>query len=414
MESNVQNNKYGFISYLVFSISLVIVLLHLVPIVFPTLYTAFSSKFQSSVSPYEIGTLTVPFLVINLFLLALSISYYKKFLPRSIMNTISFILLFSRKFEVSKKVAMIVFGILIVGYMAFTIEELGEYEKDTFPDFYYIEKILLTDPITEGEGVFTRYAHFYLDYWSQEYFGNIRIIPFISSIFLLVLTYFFTVQLTNKRFAGLVSMAILLQSFTFYRYDTSATYPSYWVLFYLLSLYLIQKKWQFSTIPYFVSIFVKQITTVFIPLTLFFVFRSNISRRKKIYITISYVPIIIIIALFVFSDTGITGRVSEFNSIDFWNALTTFSFQMRFDELVLIFLLPLTVALFLISRRGIKAADSILILMVGVLFSSALMATFTAFYVQPYRFLVFVVFFAIGVGVLFSKRPIKIKNLETK
>ncbi len=72
--------------------------------------------------------------------------------------------------------------------------------------------------------------------------------------------------------------------------------------------------------------------------------------------------------------------------------------------MVILFILPLIVGLFVASRNGIKIADSIMVLIGGILLTAPLLTGFTEQTNQPYRFVPLVVFFAIGVGVLFSKR----------
>jgi hypothetical protein len=67
-------------------------------------------------------------------------------------------------------------------------------------------------------------------------------------------------------------------------------------------------------------------------------------------------------------------------------------------------LLPVTVLLFFASRRGILHADSILIMILGVLLTSPFLVAITNQTNQPYRFVSLTVFFAIGVGVLLSNR----------
>ena len=66
--------------------------------------------------------------------------------------------------------------------------------------------------------------------------------------------------------------------------------------------------------------------------------------------------------------------------------------------------MPLTVGLFLTSRRGIKQADSILFLIAGIVFVMPLLAALTYFNIHPYRYVPLVVFFAIGVGTLLSQK----------
>ena len=147
---------------------------------------------------------------------------------------------------------------------------------------------------------------------------------------------------------------------------------------------------------------------MFLPMSLFFIYRSNISKSKKIILAGSTSAVILagILAAFVFGAdlTGATGSQEPFSSDEFWLGFTSFSYQLRFDGLLLLFILPLIVGLFIASRNGITHADSIMLLIGGILFTAPLLTGFTELTNQPYRFVPLAVFFAIGVGVLLSKR----------
>jgi len=169
-----------------------------------------------------------------------------------------------------------------------------------------------------------------------------------------------------------------------------------WILFYLLSLYLIYKAWPLSPILYLFSIASKALTALFFPMSLFFIYRSNISKNKKIIIAISTASIILVGALA--STSGITPQIGsdiqeEFDSDEFWLGFTSFSYQLRFDGLVLLFILPLIVGLFIAYRKGVPHADSIMILIAGILVTAPLLTGFTIMTNQPYRFVPLVVFF---------------------
>jgi len=240
-----------------------------------------------------------------------------------------------------------------------------------------------------------------------EIFQNVKVIPFIGSISLLLLTYFFTAKIANKRFAGLVAMVILLQSYTFLRYDTAATYSNFWTLFYLLSLYVIYKRWYLSPVSLVLSIFSKLLSAIFLPMTLFFTYRANIPRRKKINIMITYGVLVSVMLVGAFLIDFGPRFIEPFSNFDFWDGFTTWASMLRLDGLVLLFLLPLTVGLFMISRKGLREADSILILLGGILISAPILAAFTDFEIQPYRYMPLIVFFAVGVGILLSKKIIQ-------
>jgi len=250
----------------------------------------------------------------------------------------------------------------------------------------------------------------FLNNTSLQIFENYKVIPFIASIALLVLTYFVTVEMSKKRFAGIISVVIVLQSKVFLIYDTSVAYPNFWILFYLLSLYLIFKKWPLSPISFLAGAISKAFTAAFLPMTLFFIYRANIPKQKKVKSVILYGVLIILgITLPSFMGTSIldlhsAANVGEFSAHDFWGGFTSFSSSLRFDGLILLFLLPLTLGLFHASRSGILHADSIMFLIFGMLLSAPLIEGFSNFINEPYRFVPLVVFFAMGTGILLSKK----------
>ena len=93
----------------------------------------------------------------------------------------------------------------------------------------------------------------------------------------------------------------------------------------------------------------------------------------------------------------------------FWNGFSSLAFQIRFDALVVYFLIPLIVGLFILAKKGIVEAETMMVLIAGVLFSAPLLTGFTDITNQPYRFIPLVVFFAMGVGVLLSRKKINVQ-----
>ena len=403
MNEKVQVTKSRVITYVVFIFALAIVILNIISLVFPALLLTSVVSAESLINPFELGAWAIPFVLVNLSLLIFGFLYYKKSLPKKIYRYFEFI----TNFEVSRKTAIIVFSIMIGIYIIFNVGELAHQEIAVWKDWKFIEPIIEKFPsIDEGQrSLRILLMKNFLLFSSQEVFENVKIIPFIGSISLVFLTYFLTVQIAKKRFAGLVAMAILLQSHTFLRYDTAATYSNFWTAFYLVSLYLVYKKWPLSPLAYIASFFSKALTIVFLPMTLFFIFRSYIAKKTKIILTISYVIIfLVVLSTIVFADRQGYGRaLTSFEFEEFVAGFTTWAFQLRIDGLVLVFLLPLTIGLFIKSRQGFKEADSILVLIGGILLSAPLLVGFTQFNLQPYRWIPLITFFAIGVGVLLSK-----------
>jgi len=411
MANQIKKAKTDRVSYVVFIITLAIVVISVIPLFFPALLATLASDFGGNVDPFEFGVFALPFFVTNIIVFSFLYLHLTRKLPTRIQNSVKFIL----KFEISRKVAVIVIVIILGGYVAFTIPDLNNNEIEEWPDFRKIQLAVMDFPFGEATKVPANspFVKLFLLYSSQTIFENIKIVPFLGSISLLLVTYFLTLEISKKRFAGIVAMIILLQSQVFLRYDTIATYSNFWTLFFVLSLYLIYKRWYLSPVSYFLSIFSKPFTAIFLPMVLFFTYRAEIPRKKKIQITLTYIITTVILAGTISAAimsgesipmVSIFDRLTSFSGIDFWTGFTAWAIQLRFDTLVVLFTLPLTVGLFMVSRKGVTEADSILVLIFGILLLAPLLPAFTSLNVQPYRFIPLVVFFAIGVGTLLSKK----------
>ena len=218
----------------------------------------------------------------------------------------------------------------------------------------------------------------------------------------MITTFYISKEITKKRIPGIIALILVLQSNTFLTYDTSATYSNFWILFYLLSLYLVLKKWQLSHISFVLSIFSKLFSIVFLPLTIFFTL-NNTKGKKRIYLSIFYI-ILLGIGLLVASNSDILFNTeSTYLPENFLKGFEQFSYQLRFDPIVLIFLLPLTILLFLKSLKGFHQANSILVLISGFLLIPPLLITFSEQTNEPYRLIPLIVFFAIGASTLLGK-----------
>ena len=386
----------------VFVPTLIIVLISITSLVFPALLVLASSQFHSDVleteviDPFTPGFLAAPLIVTNLLVLGIGVAYYRGIKIRDLIKKIA-------NFEISKKQAAIGVIIILAIFCAVTAGTLAK--EETWEDYSAVKKRLATWSISDFGHSFEPHVKYLLLSASTHIFGNIRVIPFVTSIALLLLTYFFTANITQKKFAGIVSMALVLQSDIFVSYSTTASYDNSWITLYLFSLYLVQKFWQPSPVSFFVSIFSKALTVAFLPMSLYFIARSNLPKRSKIYSLASYgVIIIILVAAFAAFRSILPGGDTGFNGVEFWQGFSAMVMQLRFDYVILIFLLPVTVLLFFASRRGILHADTMLIMILGVLLTSPLLVAITNQTNQPYRFVSLTVFFAIGVGVLLSNR----------
>ena len=159
------------------------------------------------------------------------------------------------------------------------------------------------------------------------------------------------------------------------------------------------KTWPSSPMFYLLSLFTKLSVILYGPMSLFFILNSEISKQRKIIITIS-ISLLFLILLGYGSTQNFVKVDWEWN--DFWIGFTAFAFQLRLDGLIVVFLLPLTIGLLIKSKTN-KYSTSILILIGGILLISPITSGFLNETNQPYRYLSLIVFFAVGVGLLFSK-----------
>jgi len=394
------------LSTAVFVSTFFVVALSLASVVFPVLIVKAVSPYEINLDSFEFGTLTIPLIIANSILIGIGIAYYKQKLPKHLVTPIEFIL----NYEVSKRVAIITGVTMLAIYIGFSIPELNLDEEIQYGDYLILKKALDLWPFGDSDDIYVkeqndRYVRIFLLYISQNIFQNIKVLPFLASIFLVILTYFFTFQLSHKRFAGLVSMAILLQSYTFLAYDTIAVYENFWILLYVLSLYVINKKWYLSSpVLYLLSIFTKAFAAPFVFMSMFFIYRSSLTKKKKL-LTIGLYAIIIVAALMIFTFTDtIYSELITIKPFQFWIGFTVLSHQLRFDYFLILTLLPLTLGLFIKSKKGIKISDSILILILGTILAGPALVLLTDFYaILPYRFVPLIVFFSMGVGVFLSK-----------
>jgi len=394
------------VSWIVFFFTISIVVISLIPVVFPSAiiagFTAVNELERFGISgkqidTYETGPLSGALFVTSGIVFGLAILYFKNKLPQSISKGFQYIF----NFEVSKKVAIVSMVVILAIYVAVSANELSEEEQ--WEDYVGVKKRLETWSPDQMTRSFEPHVNYFFISSSMILFGNYAVIPFLASIALVIMVYFFTKQITNKRFAGLVAAVILLQSNVFLTFDTSVAYTNFWVLFYLLSLYFMYKAWPLSPVSYIASIPAKALTVTFLPMSIYFLLRCSISRKKKIIISGTIIGIVIIGAA-ASSGANLTGGTQQesFISDEFWIGFTSFATQLRFDGLVILFLIPLVIGLLFTSTKN-KHAESMMVMIGGMLLIAPFLTGFSDQTNQPYRFVPFVTFFAVGVGILLSK-----------
>ena len=399
------------VSYAVFFCTLVVVLLTLIPVVFPALFSSFFGMFTENLNPFELGYQSGFFIISNILILAFGVAYYKKKIPSSVYDVVEKI----RTFEISKRVAVISLAVILAVYIGLSASELSLDESKQWSDY---DAVLIPAleiwPFGESDDIYVqeqndRYVRMFLLDVSYDLFQNIKLLPFIATILVVVFTYLIAAQFCQKRFAGIISVIVLLQSHIFLKFDTIAVYENFWVLFYLISLYVIRKKWFLSPVFYILAFFTKAYVAPYFLMTLFTAYRSEISSGRKIAILISYVVIVGLAIALIFLGETVYPDVIEINYNKFILGFQGIASQLRFDFFFIMTILPVTVGLLLLSKNKLKESDSILILIFGTIIVSPVLVMFTLHYdIHAYRFIPLLVFFSIGVGMFFSKKSVKL------
>jgi len=391
-----------------FLFSIGIIGISVISVIFPALIISQTYEFPLDLNPFETSPWLLPIFFSVISLLTFGFLHYKKKLPFSLSNTINLIL----NFELSKKISIILGLSILAIYIGFTIPELFIDESEQWPDYIVLESALNIWPSTDHLSVYikeqnTRYVRMILLEFSQDIFQNIKFLPFVASVFTVIFTALITIQLSKKRFAGIIAMLVLLSSVTFTDFDTIAVYENFWVLFYLISLYSINKRWwHASPVNFILSIFTKAFTATYFWMNFFYIYRATIPTKTKLLLFASY-GIVLGITYWIFENgrSIIYDDIIRYDFNAFLDGFTGWGNSMQLEPFVLLFILPLTVMLFFKSRNGLKQADSIMILLAGSILAGPLISLVTDFYfILPYRFIPFVIFMAIAVGLLFSKK----------
>lgn len=404
-----ENQKLGLaqrestkIPWVVFAFSMGVVIISFVSVIFPALVLSSDTVQIPGIppvtpDPFEAGVWSGGTIASSVIIFALALLHRKKKIPYLSR-------LFERifAFEISKKTSLVTLAALLAIYIVASAGELSVQED--YEDYIGVEKRLETWSIGKISSFEPHVRYFFLSS-SMEIFGNYKVGAFLASIALLITTYLITVKITDKRFAGIVATVILMQSAVFLTYDTTVSYTNFWILFYLLSLYMAYRFWPLSPVSYLLSILSKPVTALFMPMSIYFILRSRIPRRHKIIVSgITAVMIVSggLAATGSFSPTS--GTEEDFDAKEFQMGFTSFAYQLRSDGLVMLFMMPLMVGLFIAAKRGIVHGESMMVLISGMLLIPPILAGLTNQTNQPYRFVPLVVFFAMGVGVLLSKR----------
>jgi len=241
---------------------------------------------------------------------------------------------------------------------------------------------------------------------SREVFGNYKILSCVSSGVLLLLTYLFTVRITNRRISGIIAMLVLLQSSIFRAYATSVTYPSFWADLFIFSLYMsINKKWFVSPVSAVLAVPAKSLSGLFMPAIMLFVWFSELDKKLRKKIVLIYLGIIILglgLGYYLYVNEIVTGSLVplKFRPYGLVEGVGSWANSFRGDAFSFALLVTAIPMLWMI--RQVPYSKSLLFLLVGMLLVSVFIRGLTTYDDWPYRFVPHVVIISVMYGFIFA------------
>lgn len=304
---------------------------------------------------------------------------------------------------------LIIFAVIGV-WGVITIPEL--YNQKDYPDydFFTIETQQWTpQKILSGYDLHVRDA---LGKFSDEYLGNIKIVPFILSGCLLGVTYLLGTQLSGKRYGGILALCFVTASGIFRAFDTSAVYANGWSLFFIMSLYFIRKQWYLNPVFFVLSLLSKPLAILFLPAVIVWIIKEQMPLQRKIALGIFYCFIVI----FMLIGSKYYGQYHElpFNLEGFLDGLDDWIFFFLVPDFWVSVTMPM-VMLFLaiLWKKGIGQTTILLVSMLNLsLFNAILQGLTDDIWGEPYRFIPLLVITGSSLGVIVEGVKQRIKQKE--
>jgi len=191
-----KTEKSKIITIFVYAFVLAIAIISTLTVIFPALIPVLVIETETQIEPLELGIWAIPVIIANLVVFIFGFLYYKKILPNLVRRSLNFLV----NVDISPKITVIVLITILSIYIVSSIEELFLNEQNQWPDFFRIRMVMEGWPFS-NQGDPTQkvlYVKNFLLKTSEILFQNIKVVPFIGTNALLLVTYLFTAQLTKK------------------------------------------------------------------------------------------------------------------------------------------------------------------------------------------------------------------------
>ena len=246
-----------------------------------------------------------------------------------------------------KNLHLILLVVLIVIYLLNSVVDLSNSEYNSWEISFvqpYVESCTVFD-LPEQRAL----LKFYQFCLSQNLFDNRKIIPFIESIGIVILGFLITNRLVESKFAGLLTVSVMLLTNTFTQNAVTTNTSVEWVFFFLLSIYFVYHKPVLAGIPYLLSLFGKGVGLLLLPVVVYLIWNMHLppkDRNKALLSILMVIPFTILWIFFVGNNIVQTNVPIGFNETENILALLyvpIWNFTGEVDDSLLLYvILPLT------------------------------------------------------------------------
>ena len=176
---------------------------------------------------------------------------------------------------------------LTIGYNAYQMVPISN--EENYPDYYefvlfYSSHCSLTDLHLDNGALHRAPLKYYFHCVGYKLFDNTRVIPIIFNIGIMPLVYILARKITNDNLIAFVSLVAFTLNPIWIAWRDSATYDQSWAFFLLLSVILSFKSRTslISTFVFLISIACKSVSVLYVPLWAYMVIKADYTPRYKI------------------------------------------------------------------------------------------------------------------------------------
>lgn len=230
---------------------------------------------------------------------------------------------------------------------------------------------------------------------SYQSTGNLDVFAFLFSAGLIPVTFLLARKITKSEKRAYLASGLLLLSPIIGKLGTTGALTSDWAFFFFLSLYMGYKKPALAGPLLIMSIACKALPMLVLPLVIYFVYKSNMPKKK--IVMYSYVAVgAIVLSLWASGDSFLIQQDGLRWNVDQWQtALYDMWYVFRSDPAQLA-LIPISLALCYFSKD--RMARPVMYL-IGSLYSLVfLLPVFSMYVMFDYRMTMLIIFASLGIS----------------